>query len=44
MKILQVEKPYSENLEDILKMCDNVKLIKTGNLKGSPVKCLFDEL
>ena len=38
------EKPYSEYLSDIQEMCDNVKLIKAGKLKGRPVESLLDEL
>ena len=38
------EKPHSEYLSDIQEMCDNVKLIKAGKLKGRPVESLLDEL
>ena len=38
------EKPHSEYLNDIQEMCDNVKLIKAGNLNGRPVESLLDEL
>ena len=38
------EKPHSEYLSDIQEMCDNVKLIKAGKLKGRPVESLIDEL
>ena len=38
------EKPHSEYLNDIQEMCDNVKLIKAGKLKGRPVESLLDEL
>ena len=38
------EKPHSEYLSDIQEMCDNVKLIKAGKLKGRPVKSLLEEL
>ena len=38
------EKPHSEYLSDIQEMCDNVKLIKAGNLNGRPVESLLDEL
>ena len=38
------EKPHSEYLNDIQKMCDNVKLIKAGRLKGRRVESLLDEL
>ena len=38
------EKPHSEYLNDIQEMCDNVKLIKAGKIKGRPVESLLDEL
>ena len=38
------EKQHSEYLSDIQEMCDNVKLIKAGNLNGRPVESLLDEL
>ena len=38
------EKTHSEYLSDIQEMCDNVKLIKAGKLKGRPVESLLDEL
>jgi hypothetical protein len=44
MTMQQPEKPYSEYLNDIQEMCDNVKLIKAGKLKGRPVESLLDEL
>lgn len=44
MTTLQPEKPHSEYLSDIQEMCDNVKLIKAGKLKGRPAESLLDEL
>ena len=38
------EKPHSEYLSDIQEMCDNIKLIKAGKLKGRPAESLLDEL
>lgn len=44
MTTLQPEKPHSKYLSDIQEMCDNVKLIKAGKLKGRPAESLLDEL
>ena len=38
------EKPHSEYLSDIQELCDNVKLIKAGKLKGRPAESLLNEL
>lgn len=44
MTMQQPEKPHSEYLNDVQEMCDNVKLIKAGKLKGRPAESLLDEL
>ena len=38
------EKTHEEYLQDIQEMCDNVKMIKAGALKGRPAEYLLDEL
>ena len=38
------DKPHSEYLSDIEELCDNVKLIKAGKLKGRPAESLLNEL
>ena len=44
MTTQQPEKPHSEYLSDFQEMCDNVKLIKAGKLKGCLAESLLDEL
>lgn len=44
MTMQQPEKPHSEYLNDVQEMCDNVKLIKAGKLKGHPAESLLDGL
>lgn len=38
------EKSHEECLADIQEMCDSVKLIKSGQLKGRPAESLLNEL